>query len=391
LVFFDERLSLVENPYSSSLLSPLFTPLAGKPTNALAGWPAPPTPYRTILGEAAGNALLWPPPPPPPPLGSLLSAMFSAPLADKPVNALTGWLPPRPPPQSPALTGSLVLRIWDVEHGACAMLHHLKNGVAGRLAMIDSGDTADWKPSAFIRHQLNRSTLEYLFITNADQDHISDLDGLWKNGLKVPVWFRNPSFGVDAVRKIKEQCGPLTGDAKRYIQNLSGFNSPVSEPFNDYMGGIQSIQFWNPYPQFTNTNDLSLVVFIKFAGFSICFPGDLEKAGWLALLKNPAFCRELSMTDILVASHHGRENGYCKEVFDFCHPQAVIMSDKAIVHDTQSMAQTYRNEVIKNHPNGICVATTGKRRHVLTTRRDGFIHFEVDANGNFVVTTEYAG
>jgi hypothetical protein len=56
----------------------------------------------------------------------------------------------------------MALRIWDVEHGACAMLHHLENGIAGRLAMIDSGDTADWSPSAYIRHGLNRTTLEAL-------------------------------------------------------------------------------------------------------------------------------------------------------------------------------------------------------------------------------------
>ena len=41
--------------------------------------------------------------------------------------------------------GEMVLRIWDVEHGACAMLHHLQNGVAGKLAMIDSGSASGKK------------------------------------------------------------------------------------------------------------------------------------------------------------------------------------------------------------------------------------------------------
>jgi hypothetical protein len=78
-------------------------------------------------------------------------------------------------------------------------------------------------------------------------------------------------------------------------------------------------------------------------------------------------------------------------VFDYCHPQAVIMSDKSIVHDTQLMAQVYRNEVIKHHPQGVIVATTGKRRHVLTTRRDGYIQFAVDAQSVFTIATEHAG
>ena len=202
---------------------------------------------------------------------------------------------------------------------------------------------------------------------------------------------RNPSLAAETFRRIKERGSALTRDATRYMNTLTTYTFAVPEPFNQYMGGIVSSLFWNPYPLFVNTNDLSLIVFIKYAGFSILFPGDLEEAGWLTLLDNPKFCSELSNTDILVASHHGRQNGYCKQVFEVCHPQAVVMSHKSIVHDTQQMAQTYRNEVMRYHPNGVYVKTTGKRRHVLTTRRDGYIHFEVGADSRFQVTTEFMG
>ena len=67
------------------------------------------------------------------------------------------------------------------------------------------------------------------------------------------------------------------------------------------------------------------------------------------------------------------------------------MSDKSIVHDTQLMVRVYHNEVIKYHPKGVHVFTTGKRRHVLTTRRDGHIQFDVNEWGGFSVTTENAG
>jgi beta-lactamase superfamily II metal-dependent hydrolase len=318
-------------------------------------------------------------------LGDAESVPRYAPPLARPLLGQAGGLQPAP------LTGSLVLRIWDVEHGACAMLRHSRDGYAGRLAMIDSGDSAGWTPSAFIRHTLKRSTLDYLFITNADQDHISDLDGLWKTGLHIPVWYRNPSVSADTFLQIKQQSGPLTTDAWRYWATLNTHNAPVSEPFDNNMGGITSRAFWNKYPQMTSTNDLSLVVFISFGSFTILFPGDLERAGWLALLCDPQFCQELSKTTILVASHHGRENGYCEEVFNFCRPQAVVMSDKPIVHDTQLMAAVYHSEVVKHHVNGVIVATTRKRRHVLTTRRDGHIQFEVDSAGNFEITTENNG
>jgi hypothetical protein len=45
----------------------------------------------------------------------------------------------------------------------------------GRLAMIDSGNSGSWTPSSYMRNVLGRTTLDYLFITNADQDHMSDL------------------------------------------------------------------------------------------------------------------------------------------------------------------------------------------------------------------------
>ena len=169
------------------------------------------------------------------------------------------------------------------------------------------------------------------------------------------------------------------------------YNGTVTEPFNDYMGGITKKAYYNTYPRFKDTNNLSAAIFISYAGFKILFPGDLEEDGWLAMLEQDAFRADLAGINVLVASHHGRDNGYCSEVFDYCSPQVIVMSDKAIVHDTQHMAQTYRYHVMKVYPDGVNVATTGKKRHVLTTRRDGHIEFRVMADGSFYINTEYRG
>src|SRR5205807_859845 len=107
----------------------------------------------------------------------------------------------------------------------------------------------------------------------------------------------------------------------------------------------------------------------KYAGVKILFPGDLEKPGWTAILRNPIFRAELQNLDFLVASHHGRESGFYPELFDYCRPDAVIISDKPIEHDTQQMVPDYRAVIGR----GVPVRTSNKRRHVLTTRRDGWI------------------
>jgi len=289
------------------------------------------------------------------------------------------------------MPGVMHLRIWDVEHGACAMLHHTLNGVCGRLAMIDSGDTHDWTPSEFITRNLGRFKLDYLFITNADQDHMSGLQGLWDAGIEVPVMHHNPTFGAEAFAAVKRQSGPLTRDAQRYLQNLGSFTAPIQQPFNGSMGGITATMFYNPWPQFQKTNDLSLVVFIKFGLFGILFPGDLEEPGWRNHLLNPSFRAMLADVNILVASHHGRDNGYCEDIFNYCRPRAVVMSDKAVVHDTQLTTQLYRYQVLKHHADGVFVRSSLRNRHVLTTRRDGWIQFEADDSGGFFIDTEKQG
>ena len=188
--------------------------------------------------------------------------------------------------------------------------------------------------------------------------------------------------------QIKRQSGPVSIDASRYIASCSNYTEAVSEPFDLNMGGITASVYWNPYPTFTDTNNLSLVVFIKYAGFKILFPGDMEKSGWLALLQKADFRAELVNTNILVASHHGRESGFCPEIFNYFTPDTVVISDKPIMHETQKMVPDYRNIV---RDQGVLVRTTMKSRHVLTTRRDGWIQFTVDGNGAYFIDTESQG
>jgi beta-lactamase superfamily II metal-dependent hydrolase len=285
------------------------------------------------------------------------------------------------------MPGNMRVVIWNVEHGACAMVQHVVGQGGGRLAMIDCGRRDAWRPSTYIKSVLGRDVLDYLFVTNADQDHLSDLQGLSDAGIRVPVWFRNPSPNAFAWREMKQRSGPLTVQAERFIAQCNSSCGFPAEPFDGHMGGITCRTFHNPYPTFTDTNNLSLVVFIRYANFKMLFPGDLEGPGWQALLKNPAFCAELAGTDILVASHHGRKNGYCEDIFNYFTPSAVVISDKRIEHETQETVPDYR-AVVRDR--GVRVRTTMKDRHVLTTRRDGWIQFTV-SDDTYLIDTEFFG
>lgn len=292
------------------------------------------------------------------------------------------------------MPGFMRIRVWDVEHGCCAMVQHvtkfnINQEVGGRLAMIDSGSSGDFKPSAYIKG-LGRNRLDYLFITNADQDHMSDLKGLEDAGISIDTLIRNPSYTGEQMRQIKQVSGSLTGDATWYSNACESFTGGAPDvPFDAGMNGITCRLFWNRYgwnaDEFRDTNNLSLVVFIKYANFKMLFPGDLEKEGWRALLRRPDFRAELAGTDVLMASHHGRESGYCEDVFQYFQPSCVVISDKPIVHATQQTVPDYRKVT---RANGVRVLATMKNRHVLTTRRDGWIQFDVD-DQNYFIDTEY--
>lgn len=286
------------------------------------------------------------------------------------------------------MADKMELMIWDVEHGACAMLWPITAGQPGALAMIDSGHNATerWYPGPHIRYTLGRQRLDYFINTNADQDHVSGLDSLWRAGVSIGSLTRNRSISGADLRRIKEAGGHrLTDDLERLVQLHTDYTTSAAISFDAGMEGIRKRQFCNAYPTLTDTNDLSLAVFISFGTFKILFPGDLGAVGWHRLLQNPDFCDELRTTTILVAAHHGRESGYHSPVFEYCAPSAVVLSDKPIMHDTQATVQAYRARV---QPRSIRVSTTNRERRVLTTRRDGHIRFEVFPNGSFNVYTE---
>lgn len=266
----------------------------------------------------------------------------------------------------------MVIDIFDVQLGQCAIIHSpIANGP---IAMVDCGHSAEagWTPSFHLRHRLNRTHIDYLFITNADQDHFSHLADLTAQRIGIGSFFRNGLVTPEQMRQLKLAEGPLTDDAREYLRLHSEYVHPVVVPFDQAMGGISYKGFCCSYPAFTNTNDLSLAAFFSFSGFEILFPGDLTENAWRELLRNPEFVAHLGNVNVLVAAHHGRRDGYCPEVFDHCHPQLVIFSDKSVDHETQLTASLYAQHVVESN-----LLVNGKRRKVVTTRNDGDIRITV--------------
>ncbi len=256
--------------------------------------------------------------------------------------------------------------IYDVGHGSCVF------AVArnGNCILVDCGHKSDPPnlPSQFLPAQ-GCTGIEYLIITNYDEDHISDLPRL-QSILPIISLTRNRSITADQLRALKLQDGPITSAMQVLLMMHAGYTAPLHEP--PPTPGISFTTYSNKYPSdFTDTNNISLVCFMSVGDTKFIFPGDLGKPGWDLLLRREDFRSELSTVDVFLASHHGRQDGYHPDVFQHCDPDVVVFSDGSIQYGTQDMTSTYAK-----HSRGI--EFNGQIRKVLTTRSDGSLTWTID-------------
>ncbi|WP_439491238.1 ComEC/Rec2 family competence protein [Blastomonas fulva] len=273
----------------------------------------------------------------------------------------------------------MLIEIHDVDHGGCAVI----TGPSGHRLMLDCGLSYDrsWFPS--VAHAGER--IDTLMLLNLDEDHCEDLHYLIES-CSIGAIVSNPTVTAKALQAMKAENGMRSG-VKMASDILERFGTGLIGDWNHGLGGVQWTAFWNGYGvDFTDTNNLSLAVFVQFGDFTILFGGDLERAGWRGLLKLPAFRAMLPKARVLVASHHGRENGCCDEIFDHCHPQLVILSDGSKQHETQETNGWYARRAIGIPDYTKPASVFGQpRRKVMTTRCDGNIMIGVGIDGNYVV------
>lgn len=265
----------------------------------------------------------------------------------------------------------MFLEIFDVEHGACALI----TTICGKHIMVDCGDNTStgWQPGTALRNRAITS-LERLIVTNYDEDHASGFANLNSN-ITVFGLQRNANVSAQLIHHLKSENGIGNGIAG-LAKTFDRYTGPALPSVVD---DIAITAFCNqpgiPPFGFDDENNLSLCAFVSCGVHRIIFPGDMEKAGWKALLANPWFVQQLKGVTLFVASHHGRENGYCEEVLDLCPSiQTVIISDKWKGYQSQETVDRYRR-----YAHGFIY--NGENRRVLTTRRDGNMHFDIPSVG----------
>jgi competence protein ComEC len=110
------------------------------------------------------------------------------------------------------------------------------------------------------------------------------------------------------------------------------------------------------------------VTVIAYAGSKVILPGDNEPPSWKELLESANFRNAISVADILLAPHHGRESAFCSELFDCFNPRLTVISDGPC--DTSAVSQygaVTRGWEIHHRGGG------SEIRKCVTTRKDGAI------------------
>ncbi|MFC3051396.1 ComEC/Rec2 family competence protein [Kordiimonas pumila] len=264
------------------------------------------------------------------------------------------------------------LKIFDVEHGACALLTCDDNT---RL-MLDAGHnaTTGWRPGDYlVANGIHR--LDMLAITNYDEDHVSGIENLLDQ-VDVSWLSRNVSVSTGNLRELKSEDGMGNGMAKLCQAIDHTFTGDGSSPLPTF-SGLQREKFSCSYPNFDDENNLSLVNFLDCNGTGVLFTGDLERAGWEHLVQKASFRNAMAATNILIAPHHGRikesDRDFFREFYRKYFPNVyyVVISDKGYQHDTQQTLPLFQS-FAKGGP-----FRDGTRK-VLTTRKDGLIEFRLE-------------
>lgn len=248
--------------------------------------------------------------------------------------------------------------------------------------MLDCGHSLDrpWSPSVAYAGQ----TIQSVILQNLDEDHVQDFRDLCDRA-SVRGLFSNPTVTPAVLHWMKD--GKMGAGVQHAHDILTTYGSCRIGSWDHALGGVRWQAFWNPFAQpFTDTNNLSVAVFVSWGSFTMLLGGDMECAGWEQLLRNPLFVARLREVKIYVASHHGRENGKCAALFQHMRPNVVIFSDGPKRHATQETRDWYAARVPGIVDKSKDWTPCGPvKRHVMTTRSDGTLTIKVTPQGGYTV------
>lgn len=260
------------------------------------------------------------------------------------------------------------------------VIHNVGHGQAihiftpnGKTIVIDLGSSSSFSPLNWLRESY--STIDYLMITHPHGDHIDEfllLDELDFNigQLWRPKWLAKDSVYGQNQTEYSDKLDAYFELSSRSSTSV-GLDENVQNP--SVNGGVTIKVFNSMDCGQSNINNHSGVMFLEYANSAIMIAGDNEPPSWNELLQQPDFVQAIEKTDIFMASHHGRESGYCSDLFTK-KPRLCVVSD-GCVQKTDATARYSQHALgwSVNHRDG----SEMTKRNCVTTRSDGAIDIRI--------------
>ncbi len=267
--------------------------------------------------------------------------------------------------------------IFDVEHGFCAFVR----SSTGRTLMIDCGRKTNLSPVVYvIENELGGAGLTHLLVTHPHDDHIGDIEAITSK--LQPLILQRQRYNWE---NVKDGDGDYA-NLDHYAHWQVKYNAPA--PAVDW--GDVDIKVFSLTPtaafalnqnNWVNNSGMVVVVTITGTMFTqkFVFGADVETDGWTELLKDEEFIAAVAGADFYIASHHGHCSGFSDELYDVMGtPYLNIIS---VTSGDEHVDPRYGSEA---YANGLQFG--GETRYSLTTRTDGSIFIDVDAQGRGTVT-----
>jgi beta-lactamase superfamily II metal-dependent hydrolase len=281
------------------------------------------------------------------------------------------------------MADELLMVFYDVQHGSAAYLKtpnqkHIMIDL-GTGSIKDSNQT--FSPLLRLKDYWGVQQLDQVIITHPHRDHIDDIDNF--DALNPRVLLRPKHLTEQEIRGGNKQNPGEQSKINKYLEISASYSAPVgpaeSVTASNNNGGV-TIQTFQPVGcDRSNLNDQSIVTVVSYANSKIIVPGDNEETSWQELLGEQAFLDAIEGTDILVASHHGRESGYCADLFQHIKPSLVIISDGPAggtsVTGKYYNATTTKGWTVYSRSDG-----SSQQRWVLTTRDNKAIVVKFGSN-----------
>jgi beta-lactamase superfamily II metal-dependent hydrolase len=261
-------------------------------------------------------------------------------------------------------------------------IHNVGHGLAvhaftpnSQTIVIDLGCSGDFSPLQWLSQKTNH--IDCLVITHPHGDHIDEILELDRLGFYVEQFWRPKWLSERQVREANQNS--YSEKINRYLRMSNEELIYPIEPDNlvgrpDVSGGVSISYFFPDDRSSLNINNHSCVCVFEYYGVKVLISGDNQKESWDSLLKMSEFREAIGKADVFLASHHGRENGYHRDLFDYIDPDLCIVSDGRVQNTNASERYT-------EHANGWAVQSRNTQsidtRYCLTTRNDGTIHIEI--------------